>query len=132
MRRRTVVILVSVGTLFGIAALAVASVGIGLNTRAGREQIRELIQQQVAGGVNGKVYVGNISGGLLSGVTIDSFAIRGADDSIFVSTGRVTLEYNPRDLIDRRLLIRNVRIEHPVMRLEKFPSGDWNHWRIFR
>ena len=117
MRRRSVVILVSVGTLVGLAVFAVASVIIGLNTRAGREQIRQLIQTQVGSGVNGKVYVGKVTGGLLTGVSIDSFAIRGADDSIFVSTGRVTLQYNPRDLIDRRILIRNIIVEHPVMRL---------------
>jgi hypothetical protein len=61
MRRRTVVILVSVGTLLGVAALAVGSVGIGLNTRAGRDEIRQVIQQQVGSGVNGKVYVGTRS-----------------------------------------------------------------------
>ncbi len=132
MRRRTLVILVSIATLLGIVVFAAVSLGIGVNTRAGREQIRQLIQQQVGSGINGHVYVGNVSGGLLTGVTIDSFAIRGADDSLFVSTGKVTLEYNPRDLLDRRLLIRNITVEHPLMRLEKFPSGDWNHWRIFR
>ena len=132
MRRRTLVILVSLVTLLGIVAFAAVSVSIGVNTRAGREQIRLLIQQQVGSGINGRVYVGKVSGGLLSSVTIDSFAIRGADDSLFVSTGKVTLEYNPRDLIDRRVLIRTATIEHPMIRLEKFPGGDWNHWRIFR
>jgi translocation and assembly module TamB len=131
-RRRTLVILVSVCTLLGLVVIAAVSIGISVNTSAGREQIRQLIQRQVGSGINGKVYVGKVSGRLLTSVTIDSFAIRGADDSLFVSTGPLTLEYNPRDLIDRRLLIRRVTVEHPLIRIEKFPSGDWNHWRIFR
>ncbi len=132
MRRRTLVILVSLCTLIGAVAVAVLSVGIGVNTTTGRERIRLLIQQGMGTGVNGKVYVGKVSGGLLTSITIDSFAIRGVDDSLFISTGKVTAEYNPRDLMDRRLLLRNVTIEHPVVRLEKLPGGDWNHWRLFR
>jgi translocation and assembly module TamB len=131
-RRRTLVILVSLVTLIGIVAVAIVSVGVGVYTSAGRDRIRQTIQAQIASKVNGKVYVGNVSGRFINNITIDSFAIRGEDDSLFVSTGRVTLEYNLADLLDQRVLVRNVTVEHPVMRLEKFPSGDWNHWRIFR
>lgn len=132
MRRRTLVVLVSAFTLLGILVVAAASIGIGVNTRAGREQVRFLIQQQLGSRVQGRLYVGAVRGGLLTGLSIDSLAIRGEDDSLFLSTGRITLQYNPRDLLDRRLLLRNVEVERPVMRLEQFPRGDWNHQRIFR
>lgn len=132
MRRRHLVVLVSACTLLGLVFVFAASIGIGVNTRAGREQIRVLVQQQLGGRVRGHVYVGNVSGGLLTGLTIDSLEIRGLDDSLFLSTGQVTLQYNPRDLMDRRLLLRQVEVEHPVVRIQQYPQGDWSHQRIFR
>jgi len=132
MRRRHLVVVVSAVTLVAIVFIAVVSVGIGVNTNAGREQIRVLLQRQVGGRVHGRLYVGAVTGGLLTGLTIDSLEIRGEDDSLFLSTGKVTVQYNPRDLLDRRLLLRNVQVEHPVLRVQQFPKGDWSHQRIFR
>lgn len=132
MRRRTLVVLVSAVTLLAIAIVAIGVVGIGVGTDPGREQIRGLIQRELAGRVNGTIHVGKVSGGLLRGFTLDSFAIRGPDDSILVSTGRVTVQYDPRDLLDRRILLRNVDVEHPLVRLEQYAAGGWNFQRIFK
>src|SRR5436309_172481 len=105
MKRRKLVALVSAFTLLTLVFIAVVTIGIGLGTDPGREQVRALIQQQVGSKVRGKVHIGRVSGGLLTGFTLDSFAIRDKDDSLLVSMGHVSLEYNPRDLIDRRLLL---------------------------
>jgi translocation and assembly module TamB len=132
MRRRKLVALVGVFTLLTIVFLAIGVIGVGIGTDPGREQIRSLIQQQVSGQVNGKIHIGKVGGSLLRGFTLDSFAIRGPDDSLFLSTGRIRLDYDPRDLMDRRLLLRNVEVEHPVFRLRQHENGDWNFQRIFR
>ncbi len=132
MKRRHLVVLVSAITLLTIVFVAAVTIGVGVGTDVGREQIRSIIQQQVASRVDGKIYIGRIRSGFFTGITIDSFAIRGADDSLLVSTGRVSLEYDPRDLIDRRLLLKNVRVERPLFRLKQYEQGDWNFQRIFR
>jgi len=132
MKRRHFVVLVSAITLLTIVFVAVVTIGVGVGTDAGREQIRSIIEQQVGSRVNGKIHIGRIRSGFFTGITIDSFAIRGMDDSIFVSTGRVSLEYDPRDLLDRRLLLKNVHVEHPVFRLQQYEKGDWNFQRIFK
>lgn len=132
MKRRHLVVLVSAFTLLTIIFVAAVTIGVGVGTDPGREQIRALIQQQLGSRVNGKIHIGRIGGGLLTGFTIDSFAIRDVQDSLLVSTGRVSVEYDPRDLMDRRLLLRNVRVEHPVVRLRQHESGGWNFQRIFR
>ena len=132
MRRRHLVVVVSAVTLLAIVFIAVVSIGIGVNTSSGREQIRVLIQKQVGGRVHGRLHVGAVTGVLLTSLTIDSLEIRGEDDSLFLSTGKVTVQYNPRDLLDRRLLLRNVQVEHPALRVQQYPKGDWNHQRIFR
>lgn len=132
MRRRTLVVLVSAVTLVGIAVIALATIGVGVGTDPGREQIRGIIQRQLAGRVNGSIHIGKVSGGLLRGFTLDSFAIRGPDDSILVSTGRVTVQYDPRDLLDRRVLLRNVVVERGLVRLRQHAQGDWNFQRILK
>ena len=131
MKRRHLVVVISAVTLLTIIFVAAVTIGVGVGTDPGREQIRALIQQQVGTRVRGRVFLGKIHGGLLTGFTIDSFAIRDLEDSLLVSTGKVTMDYDPRDLMDRRLLLRNVDVEHPVFRLWQHQKGDWNIQRIF-
>ena len=132
MKRRHLVVLVSAATLVIAVFIAVVTIGVGVGTDTGRETIRTLVEQQVGGRINGKLHIGRIGGGFLTGFTIDTFAIRGADDSLFVSTGRIKVDYDLRDLLDRRILLRDVEIDRLFVRLHQFEQGDWNHERIFR
>ena len=132
MKRRHLVVLVSAATLLTAVFIAMVTIGIGVGTDTGRDTIRSLIQQQVGGRINGKLHIGRIGGGFLTGFTVDTFAIRGYDDSLLVSTGRIKVDYDLRDLMDRRVLLRNVEIDRLYVRLQQFAKGDWNHERIFR
>ncbi len=132
MKRRHLVVLVSAATLLTAVFIAIVTIGVGVGTDTGRDTIRSLIQQQVGGRINGKLHIGKIGGGFLTGFTVDTFAIRGYDDSLLVSTGRIKVDYDLRDLMDRRVLLRNVEIDRLYFRLQQFAKGDWNHERIFR
>jgi translocation and assembly module TamB len=132
-KRRRLVALVSVIALVVIAFVTIVTGLFVTRTNYGQEELRRFIQSQLAGSVRGKVYVGPISGGLLTGITIDSFAIRDADnDSLLISTGRITASYDPRDLIDKRLWLRDVYVEHPLVFLRQHASGRWNFKEVFR
>lgn len=131
MKRRYLVLLVSAITLAVIVVVVAGIVGVGVGTAPGREVIRSLVEKQVAGNVKGRIHIGRVSGSMLTGLTIDSFEIRGPDDSLFVAIGGVKLQYDPRDVMDRRLLLRNVELERPVFRLEVNEDGDWNFQKIF-
>jgi translocation and assembly module TamB len=132
MKRRHLVVLVSAITLLTIVFVAAVTVGVGVGTDPGREQIRSLIQRELSSQINGKVHVGRIRGGFLTGFTIDSFAIRDRDDSILVSLAGASVQYDPRDLFDRRIHLRNVVVERPILRFRQYEKGDWNFQRIFR
>src|SRR5262245_3101401 len=132
MKRRHLVVLVSAFTLVTIIFVVAVTIGVGVGTNPGREQIRNLIQQQLEGRIHGNIHIGRIGGSLLKGFTLDTFAIRDEEDSLLVSTGRISLQYDPRDLLDRRLLLRNVEVEHPLVRIHQHPKGDWNFQRIFK
>jgi translocation and assembly module TamB len=132
-RRRRLVALVSAIALLVIGFVTVVTGLFVTHTSYGQEELRRLIQAQLASAVRGKVYLGSVSGGFLTGIQIDSFAIRDADnDSLMLSTGRITASYDPRDLIDKRLLLRDVDVAHPVIFIRQHASGRWNVKEIFR
>ena len=133
MKRRHLVVIVSAITLLTLAFIAMVTVGVGIGTQQGRDQIRSIVQLQLGTQIRGgKVHLGQVTGNVITGFSIDSIAIRDDQDSLFLSSGRVTVDYDPRDVLDRRLLLRSLRLEHPFLQLRQYPEGDWNFQRIFR
>ncbi len=133
MKRRRLVALISACVLLALGLVAVIAGLVVTRTDYGREQVRKVVQQQLKGAFLGRIYIGRISGGFLTGITIDSVAIRDVDDdSMFVSTGRVTLSYDPRDIIDKRIWIRHIDVEHPAVYLRQHENGRWNFKEIFK
>jgi hypothetical protein len=112
--------------------LIVVLVAVSLTqTSYGQGQVRRYLQSWVSGKVKGRIYVGQISGGLFNGVTIDSMEIRDDEDSLFVSSGRIRVHYDARDIMDRRILLSHVDVEHPTVYVRQHENGDWNWRRIF-
>lgn len=132
MKRRRLVALVSALIVVAMGLVVLATGFFITQTNYGQEQIRKLIREQLAGSINGKLYVGHISGSWLTGISIDSVALRGPDDSLFLSTGRITATYDPRDLIDKRVYLRSVDVEHPLVILHQHEEGEWNYQHIFK
>ncbi len=130
--RRRIVLLVSLGLVVALTLAAVAAVLVFTRSGWGQDRVRRLIQRQVAAAIHGTVYVGRVSGSYLTGLTVDSLEIRDAEDSLFVASGPLTVRYDPRDLIDKRLLFSRVDVEHPTVYLRQHENWDWNFWRIFR
>lgn len=131
-RRRTVVL--ATGATIVFMTLVVVGIAIGLTqTEFGREQIRRYLASRLEASVKdrGTVTLGTLRGSLITGLTLDSLAIRGADDSLFVSTGPIHVRYDIRDLIDRRLRISYLRVERARVNFRKHADDVWNYRRIF-
>ena len=131
MTRRARVVLGVAVVLFTVFALAVGGVVAVSRTAYGRAQVRRLVVSALSQGVHGSVYVGNITDGFFTGVSIDSLEIRDPDDSLFVRTGPVTLRYDLRDVLDQRLLLHGVHIMRPVLYLRQHSDGMWNFRAVF-
>lgn len=123
-----------IGTAAGLLALfslvVLAVLGI-TQTERGREQVRQLIVSALKQRIHGSLYVGRITDGFFTGVTIDSIEIRDPDDSLFIATGRISVKYDLRDLLDQRILLRGVHAEHPVVHIRQHENGDWNFRKVF-
>src|SRR5438309_327413 len=132
MTRRRLVAIVSVAILFTIGLIVVGSIAFVTRTSPGRERLRRIAQgiidQRMKGG---SIYLGRISGSLLTSVTFDSLAIRDNSGELLASTGRATFTYDPRDLFDNRIFIRHAVVEHPYVHLIQHANGVWNFKQIF-
>src|SRR5688572_22546800 len=106
MTRRRLVALVSALSLVALAVVAVIVIASVTRTSYGREKVRSFIASRITARMKntGRIHIGPITGGMLGGVTIDSLEIRDIDDSLFIATGPITVEYDLRDFIDRRIL----------------------------
>ena len=118
-------------TLLGLGLLIAIVVGGVLKTQFGRDFARDYVTDLVAPKVKGKLYVGRIVGLSFGGATIDSAEIRGPDDSVFVALRRITVRWDPRDLVDKRTLLSLLEIDGLVVHLRKDSTGTWNYKRVF-
>src|SRR5690349_17723781 len=133
MKRRSLVALVAAGVLvfFGIAA--VSAVLFVTRTFRGREWVRSIAQPLIARSLKsgGTLYLGHLSGSFLSDLSVDSVAIRDSRGDLFASSGPIHAEYNIRDLIDYRIFVRRVTVEHPYLHLVEQNDFAWNFRRLF-
>src|SRR3954463_10065268 len=131
MTRRLRIVLGSAIILVGLLVIVILSfVGV-THTGFGKERVRRMVATMLAGKVKGKVYIGHMSGGFFNGVTIDSIEIRDDEDSIFVATGPIRINYDVRDLFDRRILLSHLAVDRPYVHLRQHENGEWNWRRIF-
>jgi hypothetical protein len=131
MTSRLRIVIGSAIILVGLLVIVILSVVGVTHTGFGQTRVRQMVLTMLEGNVKGKVYIGHMSGGFFTGVTIDSVEIKDDEDSVFFASGPITVEYDPRDLFDRRILLSHLEAEHPVVHLRQHENGDWNWRRIF-
>ena len=130
-RRRTVVI-ATAAVLLGFGALFAGGIALLTQTDRGLDVVRTALIPTVKAAISGRLYVGNIHGTLFTNLTIDTLELREPNGEPFVSTGRIRISYDPRDLLDRRIVLRSVEIEHPVVTLVDYGHDDWSFRRALK
>ena len=126
-RRRTIVL----GTAAVLLTILVAIVGgiVALTqTSGGRALILRTVMPLARAAVPGTLYVGAVGGNLFRDITIDSVDLRAPDGTPFLTTGPIKVTYEPRDLLDARIVIRSLDVTRPVITLVDYGQDDWN-WR---
>jgi len=133
MKRRRLVALVAVLVLAFFGTVAVVSVLLVTRTDAGRSKLRDLVVPIIASKFGGgTIYVGKIDGSFINELTIDTIAIRDKhSNELFASTGRITVRYDIRDIIDGRIWLRATQVAHPYVHIVQHENGVWNFKEIF-
>jgi len=127
-RRRTIV-LATATVLLGIVTLAVLTVAVITQTERGRALIMRVAVPALRAAVPGRLFVGRVSGTLFTDITIDSLEIREPDGKPFLNTGRIRITYDPRDVLDRRIVIKSLDVVRPMITLVDYGANDWNYKR---
>lgn len=131
MSRRRIILLAAAASLLALVALLLSGVGIFTRTDWGRERLRAFAEGYLNDRIGGKIHIGRISGSLFSDLVVDSLELREKNDSLFLATGRVEVTFDPRDLLEQRLVFASARIANAVVRVAEDSVGMLNFRRIF-
>lgn len=131
MGRRRLVVLLSAITMMLIGGAIVGGLMMATQSDGGREWIRARLQTVVQSTMRGKLHLGKLSGSFLTDLAVDTVAITGPDDSLFISAGPTRFTYDPRDLIDGRIIVRSVEMQHPFFVFRRDDDGRWNYNAVF-
>jgi translocation and assembly module TamB len=132
MSSRRKAVLISAALLFLLGGGALGGAAFATQTAWGREQIRAYAQDFLNAKVpRGKWHLGRLGGSLFTEVTLDTFALREPNDSLFISSGPLRIRFSPRDLWDRRILVQSISLQHPVVHIRKDSLNKWNYNKVF-
>jgi translocation and assembly module TamB len=131
MSRRRRIFLAFVAITISMILIVVAGVATLTQSEWGTTKVVTYAVAQVNKGIQGTMYIGRISGSIFTGMTIDTVEIRDRNDSVFVAAADVQMEYDPRDLLDRRILLRHVRLGRLTANIFEDSVGMFNFRRIF-
>lgn len=128
MARPRTIIFTAAGLLLFVLLLALGAVAGLTQTDRGRAVLRSALLPVLRAAVPGQLYVGTIGGNLFTTLAIDTLELRTPDGTLFLRSGPIRLEYDPRDLLARRIVVRYARLERSVVQLVDYGNDDWN-WK---
>ncbi len=132
MARPRTIVLTAAGLLLGVLVLAAGAVVGVTQTDRGRAVIRRAVVPILQAALPGTLYVGRIGGTLFTNITIDSLDLAAPDGTPFVRTGPLRAEYDLRDLLARRVVLRALEVDRPRIVLVDYGNDDWNWMRALR
>jgi translocation and assembly module TamB len=119
------------GVLLGLVLLAMlAFLGI-TTTDFGRERIRRVAVGILQENVHGRVTVDRIEGKLAGRFALAGVAIADSQGNPFLTAERITAQLGLRTLFSKQVMISELKLERPTVRLTKSRDGTWNFERIF-
>jgi uncharacterized protein involved in outer membrane biogenesis len=119
--RRSLQVLAFIATLLvGVASMAV----IVTQTTWFKEWLRSFIVKQAADYVNGQLSIGKLDGNLFFGVDLDDVDVTVNGEKV-VDVDDIELDYNAFTLVRGDVVLDEIRLTRPVLRLERDERG-WN------
>ncbi|MBI4428338.1 MAG: hypothetical protein HY562_04395 [Ignavibacteriales bacterium] len=111
---------------FGVAALFLGVALLGFTqTRYFRTYLRGIILQSYPQYINGTVQFDRLEGNLITGTTIHNVVVTRDSMEIF-SSERIEIKYDPTALLFDRVVVRNLILINPRIRVWRSVDGSWN------
>ena len=118
-------------TLGGLGLLAIIGVIVLTNTPWGREQVRDIVLDQLEEVVDGRIEVGRLEGNLLRGVGLRDVSLVDDQGRPFLEAEEVWVRYSIAGLLRQRIILTGLRLENARVVLDDPPEEEWNFTRIF-
>jgi AsmA protein len=115
------------GIIVLLFVLAIAGLIAFVHYYLTEERVKALVIPQAETALGRKVSIGEIKIGLLSGITIRDFLIKEEDkESNFVSTKAFVLSYELLPLLQKKLIISEIRFDEPAVQITRDKKGRFN------
>lgn len=113
--------------LYSFLTFIVSVIVVATYTQTGafRSNLRSALYEIIKNNLNASVYLGEISGNLVTGFTIDTVMIY-VDNAPFIECGRIGVKYNILDVLDKDIRIDTLTIENPSVHLIRWQDSSWN------
>ena len=95
-----------------------------------RDRLRRLAISQAATYLTGQLSIGHLSGSLFHDVVLDDVTLT-QDDGVVMHAARVSVKYDWRVLVHRHLVLDDLLVEQPSLRVAYGPAG-WNVAHLLR
>lgn len=131
MGRRRLVVLLSATAMLALGGSMVGALIAATQSDGGRDWIRSALERQLAHGITGRLHLGRLSGSFLTDLSIDSLQITDPDDSVFIAIGPTRVTYDPRDILDGRIIVRSLAMARFFVVLRRAGDERWNYRKVF-
>ncbi|MFA6437858.1 MAG: hypothetical protein WCX28_00990 [Bacteriovoracaceae bacterium] len=117
--------------LYSTLSILVTVGGLALFTQTPmfRETLRSSLYKILESEVNADIYIGEINGSILTGLTIDTVMMY-VDGAPFVESGTLSIKYNLLDILNDKITVDSLTIENPSVHLIRWKNGEWNVNRL--
>ncbi|HUL50281.1 MAG TPA: translocation/assembly module TamB domain-containing protein [Gemmatimonadales bacterium] len=110
----------------GLLASFLGSFSAFVGTAAGRDLLAHAASKALKGAVEGTIEIAEISGPLLTGVTLHDVKVFDADTTLVGAFKKVDATYNPFDFLAGRVVLLDMSLDRPVFNIVQHQNGRLN------
>jgi AsmA protein len=114
--------------LFVLIIVIIAALAILIKIYVTPESVRSVLIPQAEKALNRKVELGKVNIGLVRGIQFKDFSIKEKDDKTdFIKCKDFILKFKLLPLLSRQLIIEELRLESPEIRIKRNIDGSFNY-----
>lgn len=116
-----------VGIVVAVVVVLIVALAVVARILITPERVKSVVLPLVQEKLHREVALGEIEVSLFKGITLNDLVVREPEGSeAFIAADRVVLRYQLWPLLFRRVVVDEVRLEAPRIRLERMPDGRFN------
>jgi translocation and assembly module TamB len=123
---------VALWTVAGLLACFLGALAALVGTAAGRTLLARAAERACGEIFTGTVEIGDVTGPVLTGVTLHQVRLFDADSTLVAWLPRVEASYNPLDFAAGRVALFELALERPVINVVQHPNGRLNVEELLR